>query len=103
MFSQWAIIFPCRSRTWTSLPFVASVIRSGMQTIVISSTAARPPMPSRFATSPSNSLGLTSPTGTDGTVSWYLPVRGAVSPSGSEAPVSSSLISFEAAFTFVTT
>ena len=29
-----------------------------MQTIVISSTAARPPMPCRFATSPSKWFGL---------------------------------------------
>jgi hypothetical protein len=32
---------------------------SGITTIVTSSTAARPPIPERFATSPSNSVELT--------------------------------------------
>ena len=58
-FSQWAIILPCRSRIWTSSPSSARVMMSGMQTIVISSTAARPPMPWRLATSPSKWVGLT--------------------------------------------
>ena len=60
--SQWAIILPCRSRSATSSPLLPppSVIASGRQTIVISSTAARLPMPWRRATSPSKSVALTS-------------------------------------------
>ena len=64
--SQWAIILPWRSRSWTSSPPLASVIASGMQTIVTSSTAARPPMPLRRATSPSKSVALTSSAATLG-------------------------------------
>jgi hypothetical protein len=57
--SAWAIILPWRSRTATSSPLPDRVMMSGMQTIVISSTAARPPMPLRRATSPSKSLDST--------------------------------------------
>ena len=51
--SQWAIILPCRSRICESSPLLASVMMSGITTIVTSSTAASPPMPERRATSPS--------------------------------------------------
>ena len=38
---------------------VGELMMSGITTIVISSTAARPPMPWRLATSPSKWVGLT--------------------------------------------
>ncbi len=59
-FSQWAIILPCRSRICVSSPLpLARVMMSGITTIVTSSTAARPPMPERLATSPSNCVEVT--------------------------------------------
>ena len=101
-FSQWAIILPWRSRIWTSSPSsAASVMMSGITTIVISSTAARPPMPLRRATSPSKCVGLTSVGSIDGAESLNVPVAGARCASGSDAPVSSILISFDWALTFV--
>ena len=74
---------------------------SGITTIVISSTAARPPMPLRRATSPSKCVGLTLVGSIDGADSLKVPVAGARCASGSDAPVSSILISFDCALTLV--
>ena len=74
---------------------------SGITTIVISSTAARPPMPLRRATSPSKCVGLTLLGSIDGAESLNVPVDGARCASGSDAPVSSILISLDWALTFV--
>ena len=101
--SPWAIILPWMSRTWTSpSPFVPSVHRSGMQTIVTSSMAARPPMPSRLATSPANSVASTSRVATAvGATRLYLPTAGARCASGRLAPVSSRRMSSDCALTLV--
>jgi hypothetical protein len=63
-FSQWAISLPCRAVSSGPSPSPASVIASGMLTIVISSIAARPPRPRRPATSPPSSRGVEPPTRT---------------------------------------
>ena len=49
-----------------SSPLEASVIASGITTIVTSSTAASEPMPLRLATSPSKSRASTFSADTDG-------------------------------------
>src|SRR5262249_31093589 len=67
--------------------------------IVTSSTGAKPPMPFRVATSPSKCVGSTAWATAAGSASWYVPVATPVS--GSAAPVSSILISFEPALTTV--
>ena len=97
--SQWAIILPWRSRSCDVVAAVAaSVITSGMQTIVTSSTAARPPMPLRRATSPSKSVALTSSPPTLGAESVYVPAAGRASGRPAASVI---LISLEAALTFV--
>ena len=62
-----------------------------MTTIVTSSSAARPPMPLRVATSPSKSPGEIESVGIAGAERVYLP--GSTRTSGSDAPVSTILIS----------
>jgi hypothetical protein len=74
---------------------------SGITTIVISSTADSPPMPLRRATSPSKSPAEIFSGAALGADSAYVPGAGARCASGSEAPVSSILISFEAELTLV--
>ena len=79
----------------------ANAIRSGTQSIVISSIAARPSMPVRRDTSPVTSSAVNS--SPSAAASEYSPAAGARRRSGSAALTSSSLTYFDRAFTVVTT